>query len=64
MSLTVVGSIAYDAVKTPTGKDFAALALLHAGQSASQLKKWDEASKQLGEHSERLVLAYTVEKLP
>ncbi|MGE0609803.1 MAG: tetratricopeptide repeat protein, partial [Pirellulales bacterium] len=40
---------AYAAVKEPSGQDFAALSLLHAGQSASQLKKWDEASKLLAD---------------
>lgn len=33
----------YQQVKNPTGKDFAVLALLHAGQSAGQLKQWSES---------------------
>jgi len=31
----------YQQVKNPAGKDFAVLALLHAGQAAAQLKQWD-----------------------
>ncbi len=38
---------AYRAVKNPAGKDFAVLALLHAGQAAAQLKQWDESLKLL-----------------
>ncbi len=34
---------AYAAVKDPRGKDFDALALLHAGQAAAKLKQWDRS---------------------
>lgn len=34
---------AYGQVKNPAGKDFAVLALLHAGQAAGQLKEWDRS---------------------
>ncbi|MBI2824507.1 MAG: tetratricopeptide repeat protein [Planctomycetia bacterium] len=34
---------AYAQVKNPAGKDFAVLALLHAGQAAAQLKQWDRS---------------------
>ena len=34
---------AYQQVKNPAGKDFAVLALLHAGQAAAQLKEWDRS---------------------
>ena len=30
-------------VKDPSAKDFQALALLHAGQAAGQLKQWDKS---------------------
>jgi len=33
----------YQQVKNPAGKDFAVLALLHAGQAAGQLKEWDRS---------------------
>ncbi|MBN1911040.1 MAG: tetratricopeptide repeat protein [Pirellulales bacterium] len=39
---------AYLAVKNPSGKDFPALSLLHAGQAAAQLKQWDRSLALLG----------------
>ena len=37
----------YAEVKNPTGKEFGALALLHAGQAAAQLKDWQQSLKLL-----------------
>ncbi len=39
---------AYEQVKNPAGKDFAVLALLHAGQAAGQLKQWEKSLGLLG----------------
>ena len=44
---------AYEKVQKPTGKDFEALALLHAGQAAAQLKQWDKSLELLDKCIER-----------
>lgn len=36
---------AYDEVKNPSSKEFAALLLLHSAQAAAQLKQWDKSLK-------------------
>lgn len=43
----------YAEVKNPTGKDFALLALLHAGQAAGELQQWTESLRWLGQAAER-----------
>jgi TolA-binding protein len=46
---------AYKNVSNPTGKDFAALTALHAGQAAAHLKKWSESLALLENFPERFV---------
>lgn len=43
----------YAEVKNPTGKDFAPLALLHAGQAAGQLNRWAESLQWLDRAAEQ-----------
>lgn len=38
---------AYKLVKTPSNKEFQALALLHSAEAAGQLKQWDESQSQI-----------------
>ena len=45
---------AYGEVEGLTNKDFQALALLHAGETAGQLKQWEEGLKWLSKGSEQL----------
>lgn len=41
----------YQRVKNPVGKEFTALALLHAGQAAGQLKDWEQSIRLLDRFS-------------
>ena len=45
---------AYGAVQGLNNKDFKALTILHAGESAGQLKQWEESLKWLSQGSEQL----------